>query len=325
MVGTGAFWSTEGARHSASIVRRPLGGGRDLDRPAPGALPALARPDVRRDRRPGSGRRDAAQRRPHRPRQPRRPVRRPARHRQDVARPDPGQGGQLHEPPGRRRLRSLPVVRLDPRGDHARPRRDRRRQQPRHRRRPRACASGSPIRPDSSAARSTSSTRRTRSPGRPGTRSSSRIEEPPDFVIFMFASTEPSAFPPAILSRLQRYDVRRLTVAEIEGKLDRILAADGRDADPDGDPPDRPAGRRRDARRRVDARPAAVGRARADRRGPRPRPPRPGRRRGRRGLRRRTSSAATGRPASRCSTRSRSAGGTSGRCSTRPSRRSAPS
>ena len=47
----------------------------------------------------------------------------------------------------------------------------------------------------------------------------------------MFASTEPSGFPPAILSRLQRFDVRRLTVAEIEGKLRRILAADGRAAD----------------------------------------------------------------------------------------------
>ena len=58
------------------------------------------------------------------------------------------------------------------------------------------------------------------------------LEEPPDFVIFMFASTEPSKFPPAILSRLQRFDVRRLTVAEIEGKLDRILAADGRVAEP---------------------------------------------------------------------------------------------
>jgi DNA polymerase-3 subunit gamma/tau len=57
------------------------------------------------------------------------------------------------------------------------------------------------------------------------------LEEPPDFVIFMFASTEPSGFPPAILSRLQRFDVRRLTVAEIEGKLNRILAADGRVAD----------------------------------------------------------------------------------------------
>jgi DNA polymerase-3 subunit gamma/tau len=58
------------------------------------------------------------------------------------------------------------------------------------------------------------------------------LEEPPDFVMFMFASTEPSGFPPAILSRLQRFDVRRLTVSEIEGKLDRILAADGRQADP---------------------------------------------------------------------------------------------
>ena len=48
----------------------------------------------------------------------------------------------------------------------------------------------------------------------------------------MFASTEPSGFPAAILSRLQRYDVRRLSVAEIEGKLTRILEADGRIADP---------------------------------------------------------------------------------------------
>jgi DNA polymerase III subunit gamma/tau len=58
------------------------------------------------------------------------------------------------------------------------------------------------------------------------------LEEPPDFVVFMFASTEPSGFPPAILSRLQRYDVRRLTVPEIEGKLSRILEADGRTIEP---------------------------------------------------------------------------------------------
>ena len=59
------------------------------------------------------------------------------------------------------------------------------------------------------------------------------LEEPPDFVIFMFASTEPSGFPPAILSRLQRFDVRRLTVPEIEGKLTRILEADGRSIEPE--------------------------------------------------------------------------------------------
>jgi DNA polymerase-3 subunit gamma/tau len=58
------------------------------------------------------------------------------------------------------------------------------------------------------------------------------LEEPPDFVIFIFASTEPSGFPPAILSRLQRYDVRRLTIPEIEGKLTRILEADGRAIEP---------------------------------------------------------------------------------------------
>jgi DNA polymerase-3 subunit gamma/tau len=59
------------------------------------------------------------------------------------------------------------------------------------------------------------------------------LEEPPDFVSFMFASTHPEEFPPAILSRLQRFDVRRLTTSEIEGKLARILEADGRAATPE--------------------------------------------------------------------------------------------
>ena len=59
------------------------------------------------------------------------------------------------------------------------------------------------------------------------------LEEPPEFVTFMFASTHPQEFPPAILSRLQRFDVRRLTVPEITGKLERILAADGREAEPE--------------------------------------------------------------------------------------------
>jgi DNA polymerase-3 subunit gamma/tau len=58
------------------------------------------------------------------------------------------------------------------------------------------------------------------------------LEEPPDFVAFMFASTHPQDFPPAILSRLQRYDVRRLSVEEIEGKLARILAAESVEGEP---------------------------------------------------------------------------------------------
>ena len=59
------------------------------------------------------------------------------------------------------------------------------------------------------------------------------LEEPPEFVVFMFASTHPQEFPPAIMSRLQRFDVRRLTTDEIEGKLRRILDADGRTASPE--------------------------------------------------------------------------------------------
>jgi DNA polymerase-3 subunit gamma/tau len=59
------------------------------------------------------------------------------------------------------------------------------------------------------------------------------LEEPPDFVAFMFASTQPQDFPAAILSRLQRFDVRRLTTTEIEGKLRRILEGDGREATPE--------------------------------------------------------------------------------------------
>jgi DNA polymerase-3 subunit gamma/tau len=57
------------------------------------------------------------------------------------------------------------------------------------------------------------------------------LEEPPEFVNFMFASTEPSGFPAAILSRLQRFDLRPLTVPEIEGKMRMILEAEGRAAD----------------------------------------------------------------------------------------------
>lgn len=57
------------------------------------------------------------------------------------------------------------------------------------------------------------------------------LEEPPEFVNFMFASTEPSGFPAAILSRLQRFDLRRLTVPEIAGKMRMILEGDGRAAD----------------------------------------------------------------------------------------------
>ncbi len=59
------------------------------------------------------------------------------------------------------------------------------------------------------------------------------LEEPPPHVLFVFCTTDPTQIRPAVLSRVQRFNFRPLTVDEIVGKLDRILADDGRRADPD--------------------------------------------------------------------------------------------
>ncbi len=59
------------------------------------------------------------------------------------------------------------------------------------------------------------------------------LEEPPDHVVFIFCTTDSSQIRPAVLSRVQRFDFRRLTVAEIAGKLRAILDADGPSAEPE--------------------------------------------------------------------------------------------
>ena len=59
------------------------------------------------------------------------------------------------------------------------------------------------------------------------------LEEPPDHVAFIFCTTDASQVRPAVLSRIQRYDFRPLSVPQIEGKLQRVLAAEGRVADDD--------------------------------------------------------------------------------------------
>ena len=59
------------------------------------------------------------------------------------------------------------------------------------------------------------------------------LEEPPDHAVFIFCTTDSSGIRPAVLSRVQRFDFRRMTVAEIAGKLQMILAADGRSAESD--------------------------------------------------------------------------------------------
>lgn len=58
------------------------------------------------------------------------------------------------------------------------------------------------------------------------------LEEPPPSVLFVFCTTDPSTIRPAVLSRVQRFDFRPLPVPLIEGKLRRILEADGLTAEP---------------------------------------------------------------------------------------------
>ncbi len=48
------------------------------------------------------------------------------------------------------------------------------------------------------------------------------LEEPPEHVIFIFATTEPNRILPTILSRCQRFDFHRITVEEIVDQLGKI-------------------------------------------------------------------------------------------------------
>jgi DNA polymerase III subunit gamma/tau len=53
------------------------------------------------------------------------------------------------------------------------------------------------------------------------------LEEPPAHVIFIFATTEPHKIPATILSRCQRFDYRRVTMAQIQMRLTEVCAAEG--------------------------------------------------------------------------------------------------
>jgi len=59
------------------------------------------------------------------------------------------------------------------------------------------------------------------------------LEEPPPYVLFIFATTEPHKVLPTILSRTQRFDFRRIAVPEIVARLREIGAAEGIEADDD--------------------------------------------------------------------------------------------
>ena len=59
------------------------------------------------------------------------------------------------------------------------------------------------------------------------------LEEPPDYVKFIFATTEPDKVLGTIQSRCQRFDLRKISQADIVGQLEKICKAEGVDAAPD--------------------------------------------------------------------------------------------
>jgi DNA polymerase III subunit gamma/tau len=53
------------------------------------------------------------------------------------------------------------------------------------------------------------------------------LEEPPPHVKFIFATTEPQKIPATILSRCQRFDFRRVSVAQLVEHLKKVLGKEG--------------------------------------------------------------------------------------------------
>lgn len=53
------------------------------------------------------------------------------------------------------------------------------------------------------------------------------LEEPPEHAIFIFATTEPHKVLPTILSRVQRFDFKRISVDEIVQRLEKITTDEG--------------------------------------------------------------------------------------------------
>jgi len=56
------------------------------------------------------------------------------------------------------------------------------------------------------------------------------LEEPPPRSLFIFATTDPQKIPVTVLSRVQRFDLKRLGNAELLALLQKICAADGIEA-----------------------------------------------------------------------------------------------
>lgn len=59
------------------------------------------------------------------------------------------------------------------------------------------------------------------------------VEEPPEHLIFIFATTEPEKILPTIRSRTHHYPFRLLTPPDMRGLLERVVASEGVQVDPD--------------------------------------------------------------------------------------------
>ena len=81
------------------------------------------------------------------------------------------------------------------------------------------------------------------------------LEEPPPHVKFVFATTELRKVPVTVLSRCQRFDLRRVRIAELAAHFGRIAGAGGGGGGAGRARPDRAGGRWLGARRAVAARP----------------------------------------------------------------------
>lgn len=57
------------------------------------------------------------------------------------------------------------------------------------------------------------------------------LEEPPEYVIFILATTEAHKIPVTILSRCQRYDFRRITMDTITERLKELMLEEGQEAE----------------------------------------------------------------------------------------------
>ncbi len=57
------------------------------------------------------------------------------------------------------------------------------------------------------------------------------LEEPPEHVVFILATTEPHKIPMTIISRCQRYDFRRVPFQEMVAHLQKIVQQEGYEAD----------------------------------------------------------------------------------------------